>query len=104
MGGVCHLRCPEVDADADVVLPAGVAFTLLFPFELCVWSEYDITLFHNHAMRVESVAAISERWAGQGLTGGRQKSDCDGDGDDDDDVLDDSESFLRAEELAVGCM
>ena len=87
MGGVCHLRCPEVDADADVTLPAGVAFTLLFPFELCV------TLFHNHAMRVESVAATSEQWAGQWLAGGR-----------DDDVSDDGDDFLRAEELAVGCM
>lgn len=102
VGGVCHLRCPEVDVDADVVLPAGVAFTLLFPFEFCVSSEYNITLFHNHAMRVESVAATSERWAGRGLAGGRQKSDCEG--DDDDDVSDDSDGFLRAEELAVGCM
>jgi len=95
VGGVCHLCCPEVDADADVALPAGVAFTLLFPFELCASSEYDITLFHNHAMCVESVAATLERWAGQRLAGGR---------DDDDDVLDDSDDFLRAEELAVGCM
>lgn len=95
MGGVCHLCCPEVDADADVALPAGVAFTLLFPFELCVSSEYDITLFHNHAMCVELVAATLERWAGQGLAGGR---------DGDDDVLDDSDDFLRAEELAVGYM
>jgi len=102
VGGVCHLRCPEVDADADVVLPAGVAFNLLFPFELCASSEYDITLFHNLAMHVESVTAISEQWAGQGLVGGRQKSDCEG--DDDDDVSDDSNGFLRAEELAVGCM
>ena len=94
MGGVCHLRCPEVDVDADVVLLAGVAFTLLFPFEICVSSGYDMTLFHNHAMCVESVAATSEQWAGQGLAGGR----------DDDDVSDDGDDFLRAEELAVGCM
>src|SRR5947207_13907166 len=63
VAGVCHLRCPKVDADADVVLPVEVTFALLLPFELSVSVVYDMTLFHNHATCAESVAAMPERWA-----------------------------------------
>jgi hypothetical protein len=50
VGGVCRQRCPDVEADVDVLFPVEDILPLLFPFELPVSVVDDMTLFHNHVI------------------------------------------------------
>jgi hypothetical protein len=106
VGGVCRERCPDADADCDIMLPDEEIFALLFPFELSVSVVCVMTVVHNRAVCAGSVAGTIKRRI--------DLSDCEGGDDDDDDNEDeemvndrgsgDSVVCLRAEELTVGCM